>query len=182
MPCAVVQVYVNRINPIFASPADTLLVRFIEIQTGELFVAGTIIHRILGLLVLLSLSIIMGGGAHAGEPLQKTNTYSAADGAVPSWYRTARTDKQVKSACLHALEHSHESCRACDTSFVVRATGRLRTKFQVTRKKPTNFLFAFQLYPPVDPDKAFLHLTNGSLSQVLPPSTDIFARTGRLRI
>ena len=177
-----VQVYVNRINPIFASPTNTLLVRFIEIQTGELFVAGAIIHRILGLLVLLGLSIIMGGGAHAGEPLQKANTYSAADGAAPSCYITARTGAQEQPACMHALEHSHESCRACGTLFVMRSTGRLRTKFQVTRNKPNNFLIDFQHYPPVDPDKAFLHLTNGSLSQALPASADIFARTGRLRI
>jgi len=146
-------------------------------------VASATTHRILGLLVLLGLSLMFGGAAHAGDRLQDTNALSALPDAHPSWYIRAQTGAQEKPACLHALEHSHESCRACGKSFVLRSTGRLRAKSVVTRSKSNNsFLLDIQLYPASEADTAFLRLTNGSLSRALPTGADIFARTGRLRI
>jgi len=135
------------------------------------------------MLLLLGLGLMFGGVAHAGDRQQGTNAHNAFPDANPSWYITAQTGPQEKPACLHALEHSHESCRACGKSLVLRSTGRLRDKSVVTRSKPHNgFLFDIQLFPAAEIGTAFLRLTNGSLSQALPAGDDIFARTGRLRI
>ncbi len=145
--------------------------------------AGTTIHRILGLLVLLGLSLMFAAAAHAGEAQQDTNALSALSDAPPSWVITTQTGAQEKPACLHVLEHSHESCRACGTSLVLISTGRLRAKFLVNRSKPNNsFLRDIQLYATAVAVKALPRLTYGSLSQALSAGADIFARTGRLRI
>ena len=171
----------NRINQIFASRAKTHIVRFVKIWTGDNSVAGATLHRILGLLVLLGL--MLGGVAHAGGNPTSTNAFSALPDAKPAWYISVKTQAQKKPACLHALEHSHESCRACGKSFVLRSTGRPRAKSVVTRSRPSNgFLLLIQLYTATDADNAFPRLTNGSLSQASLTGADIFARTGRLRI
>jgi len=183
MPCACFQVYVNLINPVFASLAKTLLVRFAEIWTGDISVAGATLYRILLLLGLLGLGFLSGGSATANDKFQYTNVLNERDSAEPSWYIATQTRERKKPSCLHAFEHSHETCQACGKIVVLRSTNRLRSKSAMTKSKSYDSLLpVIQLYPAAGVENATARLSNGSWSQAGRPSAKLFASTGRRRI
>jgi hypothetical protein len=173
---------VNRINLIFASHIKNLPIRFGRFYTGEKFVAGAIFHRLLGLLALLGLSLLFGAPAYASDGLSGAKALDILNGAKP-WYIATQENAEEKPACVHATEHSHESCRACGKPYVWRFVSRHRTKAAVSNSTAINiFLLKIRTPPALENCNAHSSQINEILSQTSFSGTDIFARTNRLRI
>ena len=144
--------------------------------------AGASFHRLLGLLMLLGLGLLFSAHAYASDGLLRTRTLDISDGAK-SWYISTQEGALVKLPCIHATEHSHESCRACGKPYVWRFVSRHRTKAAVSNSTAINiFLIDIRTPPALETFNARSSQINEILSQTSFVGTDIFARTNRLRI